>query len=90
MGASAIAPAPASISPRLAAAADDGSAPLYVSGAQKEASAWVAARLHGDDFAKEDGEKLGGKQKEKAPRKREGTENLDACGSAWRSLPIIS
>lgn len=63
MGSSAIAPAPASISPRLAAAADDGSASPYVSSGHQEASAWVAARLHGEDFAKGTGEKG---EKEKA------------------------
>ena len=61
MGSSAIAPAPASISPRLAAAADDGSASPYVSSGHQEASAWVAARLHGEDFAKGTGER--GKRK---------------------------
>ena len=65
MGSSACAPAPASISPRLAAAADDGSASPYVSSGHQEASAWVAARLHGEDFAKGTGEK--GKKEKASP-----------------------
>lgn len=83
MGPSAIAPAPASISPRLAAAADDGSASPYGSDGHQEASAWVAARLHGEDFAKGTGEK----GKKKKPLRRHG--DLDAQGFAERSSPII-